>query len=300
MSRREPGLVGAGSGLRAAREARGLSLRRLASQLDVSAATLSGIETGRTRVTRERLAHIATLLGSSVSQLLPADAERAELQAEPVVSTAPHWRAYAPLDFDPPLRAALDAFLEFGYHGASTREIARRAGLSVPGLYHHYPTKQHMLVAIIDYVMEDLIRRSLEARADGETPAERFALIVESLTLFHGVRLDLGFVGSSELRSLEPGALQRNRHLRRRHKQMMDGETDAAVAAGEFHCDDPRAAVRAVVSLCVALPLWYRPDGPATPRQVARQYVDYALQLVGYRKSREALLRRLKIGTEPD
>lgn len=38
-----------------------------------------------------------------------------------------------------PLAAALDTFAEHGYH-STVQGIASRANLSVPGLYHHYPS----------------------------------------------------------------------------------------------------------------------------------------------------------------
>ncbi|KRB82364.1 hypothetical protein ASE00_09855 [Sphingomonas sp. Root710] len=197
------------------------------------------------------------------------------------------------------MAAALDAFVEFGYHGANTRDIARRCGLSVPGLYYHYATKQDMLVAILDYVMTDILARSRAAIADGRSPAERFALLVECQTLFHAARRDLGFIGSSELRSLEEANVGSNRRLRRESKQLFDNEVTAGIASGEFRCDDPKAASRAVVGLCTGLPLWFRTDGPQSPREVAAQYAGFALQLVGYTGSSSKLLRALKIGEAP-
>ena len=48
------------------------------------------------------------------------------------------------------LHAAGEVFAEFGFAGASTREIARRAGLRQPSLYHHFPNKAAMLTALIE------------------------------------------------------------------------------------------------------------------------------------------------------
>ena len=114
------------------------------------------------------------------------------------------WRRFPPIELDAPLAAALAAFLEVGYHGATIRDIAQRAGLSVPGLYHHYASKQEMLVAILDLTMDDLQTRMLAARAEGADPVARFALLVECLALFHTHRRELGFVGASEMRSRDP------------------------------------------------------------------------------------------------
>ena len=53
--------------------------------------------------------------------------------------------------------------------------------------------------------------------------------------------------------------------------------------AGRFHTDHPHEASRAVVTMCTALPTWWRPDGPQSPEQVAKQYVGFALDLMRYR-----------------
>ena len=38
---------------------------------------------------------------------------------------------------------------EVGYRGASLREIAARSGISHPGLMHHFPTKESLLLAVL-------------------------------------------------------------------------------------------------------------------------------------------------------
>jgi hypothetical protein len=42
---------------------------------------------------------------------------------------------------------------------------------------------------------------------------------------------------------------------------MVDEAVDEAVASGRFTTPYPRDAARAVVTMCTALPQWYRPDG---------------------------------------
>jgi AcrR family transcriptional regulator/DNA-binding Xre family transcriptional regulator len=296
---REQGMPIDGAALRAARERRGFGLRQFSKQIDISPATLTGMETGRVKVTASRLTKIGELLDCSVDRLMLPLTDMGGDGPHPAAPPKPHWREYPPLGFDKPLAAALDAFVEFGYHGANTRDIARRCGLSVPGLYYHYPTKQDMLVAILDYVMTDVLARSRAAIADGRSPAERFALLVECQTLFHAARRDLGFIGSSELRSLEKANIEPNRRLRRESKQLFDDEVLAGTALGEFVSDAPQAASRAVVSLCTGLPLWFRADGPQSPREVAAQYAGFALKLVGYVGSSSELLRALKVGEAP-
>ncbi len=47
-------------------------------------------------------------------------------------------------------QAAIELFAERGYRGASVDEIARRAGITVPVLYDHFPAKRDLYVQLIN------------------------------------------------------------------------------------------------------------------------------------------------------
>jgi AcrR family transcriptional regulator len=49
------------------------------------------------------------------------------------------------------LDQAMSMFGEAGYRGASLRTIATRCGLSHPGLLHHFPTKESLLLAVLEH-----------------------------------------------------------------------------------------------------------------------------------------------------
>jgi AcrR family transcriptional regulator len=190
------------------------------------------------------------------------------------------WRHFPPLDLPAPLRGALLAFVELGYHGSTVRDIAQRAGLSVPGVYHHWPSKQHLLVALMDTTMEDLLGRTSQARSEVDGPTERLKRLVECLALFHTYRRDLGFIGASEMRSIDEPDRTRIVGMRITQQRMVDEEVEEGVRRGIFYTRRPREAARAVATMCTALPQWWHPNGPATPEETAAQYVEFALDLV--------------------
>jgi len=288
-----------GATVRELRSSTGLTLRDLAGLLQVSPATVSAIEHGRTGISAQRVARLAEVFDVPVQRMFaPAHHGAVTTTAQPAHPAAPNgrrsgqgayrpapathpdWRSFPPLLMDAALRGALSSFVEFGFHGATMRTIADRAGLSVAGLYHYYAGKQDMLVALLDLTMADLHARSAAARDQGRDPVERFALLVECLALVHTHRRELGFVGASEMRSLEPDARRRVAAARRAQQHMVDREVEQAVRSGAFRTTRPREAARAVVTMCTALPQWFRDTGPTSAEQVAAQYVEFALDLV--------------------
>lgn len=261
-----------GRRLREVRRAAGLTLRDVARSLEVSVGTWSAVENGATRITDERLDAAARLFRTDPGALrdLPA----------PPLPAEPGWRDFPPLDLDPPLAGALAAFVELGYHGASIRVIAQRAGLSVPGVYHHWPAKQQLLVALLERTMSDLTARCRAARAEADGPVARLANLVECLALFHTHRRDLGFIGASEMRSVSEPDRARIATARQDVQRMVDDEVAEGCRRGLMSTPMPKEAARAVVTMCTALPQWWSPAGPSTPEVVARQYVGFALAVV--------------------
>ena len=270
-----------GSRVRQARESSQMTLRALATGLGVSPATVSAIENGHTGVNVVRIARIAEVLDVSVAHLLGQDGG---LPSEPrlpeTTFDGTNWRTFGELAMSAPLRAAVEVFNEVGYHGSSVRMIAERCNLSVAGLYYHHSSKQQMLVEIMGVQMSDLLARCSAAVAESEDPRERFTLLVECLVLFHTYRRKVGFIGASEMRSLEAASRDEIIAARVAMQRMIDDEIDRCVNVGVFATPLPREAGRAINSMCTAVARWFRPDGPISAELVANRYVQLALAMV--------------------
>lgn len=192
------------------------------------------------------------------------------------------WRSYGPPRLPRVLEAALAAFAEQGYHGTSIRDIAGGAGLSVPGLYHHYRSKQEILLALMVSVMDELLSRSRAALASvPDRPGDRFDVLVESLLRFHMFRRSQAFVASSEIRSLDGENRERYVRLRDEQQQMITDIVSAGCSSGDFATSYPEDAARAVATLCVGVASWYRDDGPLEPDQLVSRHLELARALVG-------------------
>lgn len=193
------------------------------------------------------------------------------------------WRDYGPSALSRELAAALALFADQGYEGTSIRQIAARAGLSVPGLYHHYSAKQSILVSLLEAVMVDLLGRTRQALDEKlDAPAsEQFDAVVECLLRFHMFRRDEAFVASTELRSLTPDNRETYIALRDEQQRMLDDIIVAGAADGSFTTAFPIDASRAVATLCIGVAGWYRPDGVHPPDEIVRRYLSICRNTVG-------------------
>ncbi|NEB02512.1 TetR/AcrR family transcriptional regulator [Streptomyces sp. SID13726] len=79
------------------------------------------------------------------------------------------------------VRAALEVIAERGYRGASLAAVAERVGLTQQGLLHHFPTKDALLVAVLEE------RDKWDAVPDGSWRIDLLASLVEYNAMRPGI-----------------------------------------------------------------------------------------------------------------
>src|SRR5699024_2312445 len=191
------------------------------------------------------------------------------------------WRVHDQNMMKPILDAALDAIVEVGFHGTTIRKIADRAGLSVPGVYHHYSSEHALLVGIMQFGMEDLWARTQAAVAEARGDITReFELYVECMVLFHASRPELASTALNEIRSLDIES--RKLHIQRRDRQhrMLDEIINNGCETGLFATAYPRQASTAIITMCTSIAQWFRKDGALTPEELVVRYQDFATKIV--------------------
>jgi AcrR family transcriptional regulator len=85
------------------------------------------------------------------------------------------------------LDQAMVLFGEQGYRGASLREIASRCGISHPGLLHHFPTKQALLLAVLEHRDRVDAEQLFDADASGVDHLRRLVEVVARNTARRGI-----------------------------------------------------------------------------------------------------------------
>ncbi len=176
------------------------------------------------------------------------------------------------------LHVALLEFAENGYRGSSLAAIAARAELTQAGLLHHFPSKQHLLIAVLELRDElDAERFGLLENRD-RTGTEQLRALVSLVE--HNARVpglvQLFTVISAE--SVTPGhpaqtwTVARYRRLR---ADLADGLRRAA-ASGEFRPDlEADAVAEHVFAMMDGLQLqWLLDPGRVDMPSLFRTFVE--------------------------
>jgi AcrR family transcriptional regulator len=74
---------------------------------------------------------------------------------------------------------------EFGIHGLSTREVAKRVGISEPGIFRHFKSKSTLLLAVLEHFSlydEDVIH---SIKVKYQDPTEAIYKFVETYALYY-------------------------------------------------------------------------------------------------------------------
>ncbi len=94
------------------------------------------------------------------------------------------------------LDAAIDCLVELGFAKTSTQEIARRAGVSRGAQLHHFPSKESLVIAAVEHLVDRRLSEILEAEPDPargpEILADAFSgpLFYAALELWVAARTD--------------------------------------------------------------------------------------------------------------
>jgi AcrR family transcriptional regulator len=156
------------------------------------------------------------------------------------------------------MRAAVEVMGEDGYEGASMRDMAARAGVSVAALYYHFPSKLDLLREFLDEAYDITlarIARRLAALAD-PSPVERLDEIVSTLIASHlhdewaQLASNVAFREYTRLNPPERKAIDRKR---RKLLQLVTQVVLDGVERGDFTTTEPAEAARAIITLSTSL-----------------------------------------------
>lgn len=158
------------------------------------------------------------------------------------------------------LRVAIELFNRQGYDATSMGDLARELGLTKSAIYHHVPSKEHLLERALDEALDELTAALDAVRADASaSPEQRLrSALRSSVVVLAGhlpaVTLLLRVRGNTPA---EQTALARRREIDHRLAEMVR----EAAAAGAIRGDvDPLLTSRLLFGMVNSITEWLRPD----------------------------------------
>ena len=194
------------------------------------------------------------------------------------------------------LRSARDTFASKGFDGASIRDIAQTAGLSLSALYYYFPSKQEALYELVHTAYTWYIEHSRAVIAEvGDDTTEQLTVAVRYLARYRIENVSVSTVLLRDTERLTGDNADRVKVLQRTAREVMGEVVQSGIDEGAFTVSDSKLATRAIHSICNSLSLWYRPTGDLTPDTIERDFTQYSLRILGIDPSAEELDRLLAL-----
>jgi AcrR family transcriptional regulator len=170
------------------------------------------------------------------------------------------------------LDAAVQLFAEYGYHATPLRDIARVAGIQAASIYHHYPSKQALLIEIMETHMQrlnDATRRIISESAD---PLQQLHEVIANHIRMHTTYKAEFFIIDTEIRSLEGESRPYILSLRHTYEELLQGILREGMERGIFRHCDVKVTSYAIIAMCTQVAAWFRPEGRLSVQQVITIY----------------------------
>jgi AcrR family transcriptional regulator len=173
--------------------------------------------------------------------------------------------------------AAAKLFAQRGYDRTSVPDLARELGLATGSLYHYFGSKEQLLIAICDELVDPLLARARDLVADDASPEQRLRNLVRLWVEHVVAHRDHMLVFQQQRHVIQHGAQWRS--VRASRKAFEDLTADVL---GQLHTtSDPpehrRLRLAALLGMVNHTAQWYRPSGRLSPQQIADGYVDLLL-----------------------
>lgn len=137
------------------------------------------------------------------------------------------------------INAAVQEFVDKGYQGASMESIAARAGLSKGGVYHHFNSKDEILIEANQRYMEPVFALMAQARND-ESPVHGLKSFITDYIRFwseHPKELVFTFLSMAKVlstREMWPGIEEYARYMIAFYSRLLS----LGIDCGELHGHD--------------------------------------------------------------
>ena len=165
-------------------------------------------------------------------------------------------------------------FARNGYHATGIAELCEVNGFGKGAFYYYIGSKEELLAAIHDRVMDEvMLGADRTAEADGSPAAQLEKLGAELLDVIHRYP-DHVWVFLHEFPALTAERAEQFRRRRQIYERRVEAIVQAGIDAGEFRDVDPKLTALAWLGMHNYTYLWLKAGGRVSARDVAQPFAD--------------------------
>jgi TetR/AcrR family transcriptional regulator, cholesterol catabolism regulator len=161
-----------------------------------------------------------------------------------------------------------------GFHATSTIELSEANQLGKGALYYYIGSKEQLLVAIHDRVMDEVMLGADRVAAEGGTPSELLTRLGDELLDVIARYPDHVWVFLHDFPALTGDNAAQFRVRRREYERRIEQVLEAGVKTKEFRNIDARLTARAWLGMHNYTYLWMRTGKNRTATKVASSFAD--------------------------
>jgi AcrR family transcriptional regulator len=191
-----------------------------------------------------------------------------------MTSATPPTRPALRARYDERRQALIDAaaklFAERGYEQTSIGDLSEATGLTAGGIYHYTSSKEGLLIAITDELLDPLLDRARAIAATDTTADDHLRQLLRAWLLHIESHLPHMLVFTQERHTIEREPQWRAvRRKRRQFEQILDSVLVAGEADGSMAFEDRGLALLALLGMVNYAPQWLRPNGRRSAEEIA-------------------------------
>jgi TetR/AcrR family transcriptional regulator, cholesterol catabolism regulator len=165
-------------------------------------------------------------------------------------------------------------FAERGYHATSTTELCEANGIGKGALYYYIGSKEALLAAIHDRVMDEVMLGADRVSLAGGSPPEQLAMLGEELLDVIFRFPDHVWVFLHDYPALTGKNSESFRQRRRAYERRVEAVFERGMESGDFRNLDTRLAVTAWLGMHNYTYLWLRGGGHFSVKEVAKSFAE--------------------------
>jgi TetR/AcrR family transcriptional regulator, cholesterol catabolism regulator len=172
-------------------------------------------------------------------------------------------------------------FARRGYHATGIAELCEVNGFGKGAFYYYIGSKEELLAAIHDRVMDEVLVGADRVVEAGGSPSEQLEMLgAELLDVIHRYP-DHVWVFLHEFPALTEERAEQFRTRRREYERRIEAVLQAGVDSGEFRDVEPWLTARAWLGMHNYTYLWLKAGGRVSARDAAKPFSDIFIRGIG-------------------